>query len=135
MVNGVRKDKTLYRYDPELGFLSGADELLGNQLTFGYNHRFILSSIGRPGLVSESYSYDDGGRLLSNSVMGPQGTLRSASLTYDVRDKLIRTVAGLDTLTASYDGFGQYGMAPRCRTAARSGRVHGAVREQRERRA
>ena len=80
-----------------------------SQFNFGYNNRFILTSISRPGFVNESLGYDDGGRMTSNSVTSSYGALRSAALVYDVRDKLLRTTnpAGNgDTLTASYSDFG-----------------------------
>lgn len=84
-------------------------EPLGSTFNFGYDNRFILTSISRPGFVNESLGYDAGGRLVSNGVTGPGGTLRSAGMIYDVRDKLLRTTnpaGNADTLTASYNAFG-----------------------------
>lgn len=116
-VSEVAKDTTSYGYSPTTGELTSVTDQLGNQFTFAYDNRGSLQTVTRPGGISETLTYDDGGRLAHNLVSNaspstygyPETTIRSADFGYDIRDKLLltaSTVGTRDTLVATYSPLG-----------------------------
>ena len=110
-------DSVRYEYDPVVGYLKTVWDLLGYRYDFAVNERGERFKMVLAGNIVDSTGYDAAGRLTSHRIFNratgqfphPESVLRNDTLTYDLRDKVVRSAGRqgfADTTTTKYSGLG-----------------------------
>ena len=111
-------DSVRYTYVLATGAIDTVIDPLGNRFQFRYNTRNDETSLGMPGGITDSLTYDLDGRTLTDLILNgstspykhPDATLRQASFTY-VDAQRVSQVSNAwgwkDTTTSTYSGLGQ----------------------------
>jgi RHS repeat-associated protein len=112
------QDSVRYEYDPVVGYLNTVWDLIG------YKHEFLVNERGErfkmtlTSTMVDSSGYDPAGRLTSHRIFDratmaefphPDVVLRNDTLTYDLRDKVLKSAGRqgfADTTTTKYSGLG-----------------------------
>ena len=111
------QNTTRYEYDRLTGSLAKVTDALGNQFRYNYTTRGEPASLAYPGGITESYTYDGDGDMLTHLVQNGSTSayksadpyLRHVTFRYDQRGKMTFTgnlYGSRDTLAASYSGLG-----------------------------
>jgi RHS repeat-associated protein len=111
-------DSVRYEYDPVVGYLKTVWDLLGYRYDFLENERGERFKMTLTGTMVDSSGYDAAGRLTSHRIFDrataaqfphPDAVLRNDTLTYDLRDKVVKSAGRqgfADTTTTKYSGLG-----------------------------
>ena len=116
-IGGVTADSALFAYDAATGYLARVIDPLGSVFEFTFDARSQVTLATSPGGISQSYEYDTDGQLWKNRVHNsstvtnshPDTLLRSVTMAYDARGKLLRsknTLGIRDSMEFSYSGIG-----------------------------
>lgn len=99
------QNRTVYGYDPVTGGLAQVIDALGRSFAYTYNDRGAVAQILRPGGANDTYTFDNDGQ--PYAVATALG-LRSYTLTYDARGKVLRALGtgARDSVNVIYSGLG-----------------------------
>lgn len=111
-------DSVRYEYDPVVGYLKTVWDLLGYRYDFAVNERGERFKMTLAGTMVDSAGFDAAGRLTSHRIFNrasaaqfphPESVLRNDTLSYDLRDKVVRSAGRqgfADTTNTKYSGLG-----------------------------
>lgn len=102
----ARGHTTEYEYDAA-NRLAAVRTPDGEATTYLYNFRDLPVEIDFPGIFSEHFEYDAGGRLTRHEVRANGSSISDRNYTYDSRDNLLNVSGGTSELTREYDALGR----------------------------
>ena len=112
------KDSVRYEYDPVVGYLKTVWDLLGYRYDFAVNERGERFKMTLTGTMVDSSGFDAADRLASHRIFDrataaefphPATVMRNDTLTYDLRDKVLKSAGRegfADTTATKYSGLG-----------------------------